>query len=414
MIYRFFPIPSCRMGALWTLSDIKGACIIEFGPAGTTHFAMEGMMTLNAEGKAKTFTTHISERDLTFGNTLRLEKSVLEVDQAHMPEVIFVMSSTLSAIIVIDLSSVCEMLQPSVKAKLIPVKSDGFKGDFTYGVEEVLKLLAQEVVENSMEKQVESSERTYNVIGANMDGLSMRSDVRSLGRMMTTLYDANVKTVFTSGASMIDIRRASEASLNISLRLEGVAACSIMEKRFSQPFVTHLPYGIEGIEAFCNAVENATGWSRNMKAFDALIREAKSIVKHIREIASREQKRVMITGHYDDVNGIMTMMKAFGYTNLMGLVNHKIKNIINREPHYIEENVDEMKKRALIESFSPDMIIGDGVTIELANELLPDRRILTFQTANPNLGMVLLHHEVPHIGFDGINYLGQNIIAMEK
>lgn len=72
--YKFFPIPSDRMGTIWTLSSIKDAYVIEFGPAGTTHFAIEGMMQLNGEHRANIYTTHINETDISFGTHKRLEK----------------------------------------------------------------------------------------------------------------------------------------------------------------------------------------------------------------------------------------------------------------------------------------------------------------------------------------------------
>ena len=30
---KYYPIANDRMGAIWTLASIKGACVIEFGPA---------------------------------------------------------------------------------------------------------------------------------------------------------------------------------------------------------------------------------------------------------------------------------------------------------------------------------------------------------------------------------------------
>ena len=59
---------------MWTLSSIKDAYVIEFGPAGTTHFAIEGMMQLNGH-RAYIYTTHINETDISFGTYERLEKS---------------------------------------------------------------------------------------------------------------------------------------------------------------------------------------------------------------------------------------------------------------------------------------------------------------------------------------------------
>ena len=37
---RYLPTPSDRMGILWSLLAIEDSVIVEYGPAGTTHFSM--------------------------------------------------------------------------------------------------------------------------------------------------------------------------------------------------------------------------------------------------------------------------------------------------------------------------------------------------------------------------------------
>ena len=37
---RFLPLPSDRMGILWSLLNIEDSVIVEYGPAGTTHYSM--------------------------------------------------------------------------------------------------------------------------------------------------------------------------------------------------------------------------------------------------------------------------------------------------------------------------------------------------------------------------------------
>ena len=103
MLYKYYPVPSCRMGALWSLSDIEDACIIEFGPGGTTHFSIEGIANINGNPKSHGISTHISERDLTFGDTRRLENAIIELDETKNPKYIFVMGSTLTSVIGIDI-----------------------------------------------------------------------------------------------------------------------------------------------------------------------------------------------------------------------------------------------------------------------------------------------------------------------
>ena len=74
---KYYPVANDRMGIIWTLSSIEGACVIEFGPAGTTHYAVEGVGSLNGNDKAKIYSTHMDQSDVTFGKYDRIEKAVI-------------------------------------------------------------------------------------------------------------------------------------------------------------------------------------------------------------------------------------------------------------------------------------------------------------------------------------------------
>ena len=88
-VYKYFPVANDRMGIIWTLSSIEGACVIEFGPAGTTHYGVEVVGSLNGEDKAKIYSTHMDQSDVTFGKYDRLENSILEIDENIKPKYIF-------------------------------------------------------------------------------------------------------------------------------------------------------------------------------------------------------------------------------------------------------------------------------------------------------------------------------------
>ena len=38
--YRYLPVPSDRMGVIWTLLTVPDAIVLEYGPAGTTHYSV--------------------------------------------------------------------------------------------------------------------------------------------------------------------------------------------------------------------------------------------------------------------------------------------------------------------------------------------------------------------------------------
>ena len=104
---KYYPVANDRMGTIWTLASIKGACVIEFGPAGTTHYAIEGIGSLNGHHEANIYSTHMDQSDVTFGKYDRLEQAIIEVDENIKPKYIFVMASSISSIIGADVESVC-------------------------------------------------------------------------------------------------------------------------------------------------------------------------------------------------------------------------------------------------------------------------------------------------------------------
>ena len=159
-IYKYLPLASDRMGILWTLASIEESCILEFGPAGTTHYAIEGIGSLNSREGAKTYSTHMEEKDVTFGKMDKLEKAIVELDENIGPKYIFVMASSIASIIGADIKATCEVLQDEVSAKLIPIETAGFKGDYAKGVEEALLLVAKHLVKVPTKKN-----ETYNLLG---------------------------------------------------------------------------------------------------------------------------------------------------------------------------------------------------------------------------------------------------------
>ena len=61
---RYLPVPSDRMGIIWSLLSVKDSIILEYGPAGTTHFSMGFYGTLGVDWQQRLFTTHMNEDDV--------------------------------------------------------------------------------------------------------------------------------------------------------------------------------------------------------------------------------------------------------------------------------------------------------------------------------------------------------------
>ena len=85
---RFYPAPSDRMAIIWSLMPVKNAVVLEYGPAGTTHFGGGLYSSFGIELGKTLYTTHISEDDVIMGDVSRLENAIREVDAAYNPEII--------------------------------------------------------------------------------------------------------------------------------------------------------------------------------------------------------------------------------------------------------------------------------------------------------------------------------------
>ena len=158
------------MAIIWSLMPIKNAVVLEYGPAGTTHFGGGLYSSLGIELGKTLFTTHISEDDVIMGDGL--ENAIREIDEAYRPEIIFVVAAAVIAVIGTDIAGICQYMQDEVSARMISFEEGGFRGDYTYGLRSVYRMLANEVIPPAPKQ-----EKTYNILGASAGSFRIRSDV---------------------------------------------------------------------------------------------------------------------------------------------------------------------------------------------------------------------------------------------
>ncbi|GAA0122417.1 MAG: nitrogenase component 1 [Clostridium argentinense] len=409
--YKFFPVPSDRMGTIWTLSSIKDAYVIEFGPAGTTHFAIEGMMQLNGEHRANIYTTHINETDISFGTYERLEKAIIEVDENHKPKIIFIMASSISAIIGTDIESICYEMQPKIQAKLIPITTGGYNGDHTLGIEKTLHMLCKEIVKKTENKKI----NTYNIIGNNVDMFNFLSDAEEIKSIMKESFNAEVKTIFTAYTSIEQIENSSESQLNLVLRGEGIKAAKLLEKEYNMDYYYGRPYGLEGTIQWIKGLEKVLGLKANEKYLNKKISQIrKHLISYKFMIREIENKSVVLVGDYDVIIGLAAFMEELGLKVKRLIVKHSLcKNIKNsiseRWKDIIEFNLSEEEIEIYLNKSPIYLLLADGATLKLDH-----KSKLQFQISNPNLLKHSIYPYTPFVGFNGALYIIQCLFELEK
>lgn len=58
---------------------------------------------LGVDWQQRLFTTHMNEDDVVMGDVTRLEEAIIELDKSYEPKVIFVVASSISAVIGTDI-----------------------------------------------------------------------------------------------------------------------------------------------------------------------------------------------------------------------------------------------------------------------------------------------------------------------
>ena len=398
-IYKYFPVASDRMGIIWTLSSIEDVCIIEFGPAGTTHYAVESIGQLNGEDLATIYSTHMDESDVTFGNYERLEKSIIEVDINKKPKYIFVMASSVSAIIGADVKSVCRQLQDEVKAKLIPITTGGLKDDYNKGVEEALLLLAENMVKAPKEKT-----DTFNILGCNIDSYNFLSDSMEVKRMMKELFNKEVNTIFTAYTSVEEIEGAAGASLNIVLRKEGIKAAQYMKEKYNIPYIYGKPIGLNSTLKWINQVKDLMGYELDTAVLEKEIKYIKNALFRLKfKIRSLENKDVAIFGDYDTV----TSMKMFISEVDLKVKRAEVLHSCSCEDEEVIVNSGELNRLKFLRDNELLMVMGDGASLDMNH-----KSKLDIQISNPNLNSVNIYPYIPYVGLRGVLVLVEKLLSI--
>lgn len=392
-IYKYFPNPSDRMGIIFALSSIEGATVIEFGPSGTTHYAVEGIGNLNGEDRAKFFSTHMSENDIAFGSHKRLENSIVEVDKNDNPKYIFVMASSVSSIIGTDIGGICDSLQDKVDAKLIPITTGGLREECNRGIEYILEVLVKEVV-----LETDHKTDTFNILGCNIDQFNFLSDVEEIKRMINAYFGKDVNAVFTSYSTIEEIEGAASASINIVMRKEALKAAIHMKDKFGIPYIYIKPYGIDKIDKFVKGVESVTGWDFNEEVYNKEVSEVKQHLFNIKRkfYFYNKTKKCSVIGDYDVVVGFKSIIEEIGLAIDRLQVLYRMDSIEDG----ILYSSDEMERLAYLKESDLLALFADATSLDSKHNSKVD-----LQVSNPNLSAVNIYPYTPFVGIRGLYYV---------
>ena len=401
-LVRFLPTPSDRMGIIWSLLAVQGAIVLEYGPAGTTHYSMGLYGGLGLRFQNRMFTTHMSEDDVVMGDVTHLEDAIVELDKSYAPKVIFVVASSVTAVIGTDIKGVCRYMQNEVKAKLVAFEQGGFRGDYSIGLAETYKLL----VRNLPKKDVAQEAGVYNIIGASAWRYRMASDIWEVKSLLDEALGLSCNACLCCDTSVEELEDMGLAQVNIVLGNEGLAAAKYLQEKFGTPYVYAVPYGYNGTLSFLAQVGEAVGREPDSMVLLRLQTKEKSLsrLSLFTMMGNNKPRKAVVKGDYDMVQGVSAFLEQGGITVLHKMCAHSLKAIAEPAAD-VEAYAEESDWLQVIRGLQDTLILADDVAL-----LQADADNMKVLISAPFMNSAVATH-MPFMGEKGADFLLEQMQA---
>ncbi len=227
-------------GSRVVLYPVADALHLVHGPIGCAAYTWDirGALSSGPELHRMSFSTDLQERDVIFGGESKLYRALIELIERHSPKAAFVYSTCIVGIIGDDLNAVCKRVAQQTGIPVIPVQSEGFRGNKRAGYNAACEALFKLVGTGPTDG---ISPASVNILGDfNLAGEIWI--IREYFERMGVQVVANI----TGDGRVDDIRMAHGAALNV-VQCSGstMDLALMMEKKYGTPWVKVSYFGVE-------------------------------------------------------------------------------------------------------------------------------------------------------------------------
>jgi nitrogenase molybdenum-cofactor synthesis protein NifE len=293
-------------GARVVLNPLTDALHLVHGPIGCAAYTWDirGSYSSGPTLYKSSFSTDMTELDVIFGGEKKLAKVIRELADRYHPPAIFVYSTCIVGVIGDDIRAVCKAASEELCIPVIPVKSEGFKGNKNEGYKAACNALFELIGTGDYEPKspyVLNLLGEYNVAG---DLWSVKPCFEEMG--------VEIIASLNGDGRVNDIRRAHKARLNL---VQCSGSMTYLAKKLEERY--GIPYrriSFFGLEDMATALRTAADFfaSDEMKArTEAIIeRELSRVLPRIEYHRSRvEGKRAAI--YMGGAAKAVSLVKAF-------------------------------------------------------------------------------------------------------
>lgn len=227
-------------GSRVVLYPIADALHLVHGPIGCAAYTWDirGALSSGPDLHRLSFSTDLQEKDIIFGGEEKLYRALNELIERYRPNAAFVYSTCIVGIIGDDLGAVCRRVAEERKIPVLPVQSEGFKGNKREGYRAACNTLFRLV-------------GTGDISGVSPLSVNILGDFNLAGEIWTIrgyLERMGVSTVanITGDGRVEDIKRAHGAALNL-VQCSGstIDLAKMMQETYGIPFKRVSYFGVE-------------------------------------------------------------------------------------------------------------------------------------------------------------------------
>ncbi len=227
-------------GSRVVLYPIADALHLVHGPIGCAVYTWDirGALSSGPELHRLSFSTDLQELDVVFGGEKKLAKALDELIDRYQPKAAFVYSTCIVGLIGDDLEAVCKKVSADKGIPVLPVQSDGTKGNKRAGYEAACDAMARLV-------------GTGDTSGIGKHSINILGDFNLAGeiwliREYFQRIGVEVVANITGDGRIADIQRCHGAALNV-VQCSGstMDLANMMKKRYGIPSLRVSYFGVE-------------------------------------------------------------------------------------------------------------------------------------------------------------------------
>lgn len=227
-------------GSRVVLYPIADAIHLVHGPIGCAVYTWDirGALSSGPELHRLSFSTDLQEIDVIFGGEKKLYKALIELIDRHNPNAAFVYSTCIVGLIGDDLEAVCKKVAQEKGIPVLPVMSEGFKGNKRAGYQAACNAMSKLVGTGDIEG---ISKQSINILG----DFNLAGEIWLI-RDYFNRIGVEVVANITGDGRVADIQRAHGAALNV-VQCSGATQdlANMMEENFDIPSIRVSYFGVE-------------------------------------------------------------------------------------------------------------------------------------------------------------------------